>query len=162
PTSTRERLNCWSSARAAARSARRPLPTRVLRQRLEDLDHVGSADADARDLVALERRARDCLRRDAVGDVHGQTHCVGVDAEDSWQTGDALGDGRDGAVDAVDLDAAARAGEQLGRIALGYTPAFAKDNDAVAQRLRLVELVRADEHGLAVAPEPADVAPERV
>src|SRR5262249_25612407 len=85
-----------------------------------------------------------------------------VDTEDSGQTGDALGDGRDGAVDAVDLDAAARAREQLGRIALGYPPAFAKDNDAFAQRLRLVELVRADEHGLAVAPEPADVAPERV
>ena len=74
----------------------------------------------------------------------------------------AVGDGGERAVEAVDLDGTPGAREQLGGVALGDLPAGAEDDDAVAERLRLVELVRAHEHGLAVAPQPADVSPQRV
>src|SRR5262249_9865151 len=115
PTSTRERLNCWSSARAAARCARSPSPTRLLHERLEDLDHVRRANPDARHVVALESSARHGLRRDAVRHVHGETDVVLLDAEDAGQAGDPLGDGRDRAVGAVDLDTSPCAREQVGR-----------------------------------------------
>src|SRR3954471_15942987 len=165
PTSTPERLSCWSSMRAAAPAARSPsaMPVAVRRgNRLEDLDEVGRADADALRQPGVERGHRDVVRRLAVGHVDRDPDLGDVDAADAGQALDLLADPCDAAGQAVDLDEPARAGEQIRRIALGEALALAEDDDAVAERLRLVEMVGAEQDGLAGAAQPAHVAPQRV
>src|SRR5581483_5231895 len=101
------------------------------------------------------------LRRGAVRDVDGHPDVADVDADDARKAPDPAGYPGHRLLEAVDLDEPACAREELGGVAFAHAAAVTQDDDAIAQRLGLVELVRADQHRLPAPAQPADVAPER-